>query len=235
MRGVLRMMPAILLIGVAALCWAITARRMEGMDMGPGTDLGSLGWFAVVWATMMAAMMFPSLVPIGLGYARTVSTIVFCCGYLLTWVGAGVIAYGLIQGIRSLDLSWLAWSEGGPYLAGGVILAAALYELTPIKAACLRRCRDPELRSRRGLAGSALTGMEYGIFCVGSSWALTAALFAVGVMNLSWMIVVAALVALEKLLPWQGVAIGTTSLFVAALGLGVALDPGRVPGLTIPM
>jgi predicted metal-binding membrane protein len=235
MRGVLRITPAILLIGAAAVCWAITARRMQGMDMGPGTDLGSLGWFAAVWATMMAAMMFPSLVPIALGYARTVSTFVFCCGYLVTWAGAGLIAYALIQGIRSLDLSWLAWDDGGPYLAGGVILAAALYELTPIKAACLRRCRDPELRSRRGPAGAMLTGLEYGVFCIGSSWALLAVLFALGVMNLSWMIVVAALVALEKLLPWQGVAIAATAVFVAALGLGVALDPARVPGLTIPM
>jgi predicted metal-binding membrane protein len=239
-----RVTPAIPLIGVAAVCWAITARRMQGMDMGPGTDLGSLGWFAVVWATMTAAMMFPSLVPIALAHAResreadvsspTVATVVFGLGYLLTWVGAGVVAYVVIQAIRSLALSWLAWDDGGPYVAGGVILAAALYELTRIKSTCLRHCRDPELlmrRRRRGL----LVGLEHGGFCVGSSWALMAALFALGVMNLAWMIVVAALVAIEKLLPWEGLAIGATAVFIAAVGLGVAIAPDRVPGLTIPM
>ena len=66
---VARLTPAILLIAVAVACWAITAQRMQGMDMGPGTDLGGLGWFAVVWATMMAAMMLPSLVPMALAYA----------------------------------------------------------------------------------------------------------------------------------------------------------------------
>jgi predicted metal-binding membrane protein len=239
--------PAIPLIAVAALCWAITARRMHGMDMGPGTDLGSLGWFAVVWATMMAAMMLPSLVPMALAYARasrdarasspTAATCVFDCGYLLTWAGTGALAYPLIQGVRSLDLSWLAWDERGPYVAGAVILGAALYELTPAKSTCLRHCRNPESltgRWRRGLFGALLMGLEHGGFCVGSSWALMAALFALGVMNVAWMIVVAALVGIEKLLPRDRVAIGATVVFIAALGLGVALAPDQVPGLTIP-
>ena len=248
MSRLTRITPAILLIGVAAVCWILTAVRMHGMDMGPGTDLGSVGWFAVVWATMMAAMMFPSLVPIGLSYVRasrearasssTAATFVFCGGYLLTWVGAGVLPYALIQGIRSLDLSLLAWDDGGRYIAGGVILGAALYELTPIKSACLRQCRDPELlasRRRRGFPGPLLMGLEHGGFCVGSSGALMAALFALGVMNIAWMIVVAALVAIEKLLPWEEVAIGATAIFIAVLGVGVALVPDHVPGLTIPM
>jgi predicted metal-binding membrane protein len=242
-----RITPAILLIAVAAACWAITVQRMEGMDMGPGTDLGSLGWFAVVWATMMAGMMLPSLVPMapthagasrGTGAASpTAATCVFACGYLLTWVGAGALAYGLIQGVGSLDLSWLAWEGGGQYVAGGVILAAALYELTPAKSTCLRHCRDPELLTRRwrpGLSGALLMGLQHGGFCVGSSWVLVAALFALGVMNVAWMIVVAALVAIEKLLPWDGVAIVATVVFIATLGFAVALAPDQVPGLTIP-
>jgi predicted metal-binding membrane protein len=242
-----RITPAILLIAVAGVCWAITARRMQGMDMGPGTDLGALGWFAVVWTTMMAAMMLPSLVPMGLTYAGAsrradashppAATFLFVCGYLLTWVGAGVLAYGSIKGAGSLDLSWLAWDRGGPYVAGGVILAAALYELTPAKSACLRHCRNPGLligRRRPGLSGALSMGLEHGGFCVGASWALMAALFAVGVMNVAWMVVVAALVAIEKLLPRGRVTIGTITVFVAALGLAVAFAPGQVPGLTIP-
>jgi predicted metal-binding membrane protein len=237
-----------MLIAVAAVCWAITAQRMQGMDMGPGTALGSLGWFAVVWTTMMAAMMLPSIVPMALTYARasrdsgasspTAATFVFAAGYLLTWLGAGVVAYAVVRGARSLDLSWLAWDRGGPYVAGGVIVVAALYELTPVKARCLRHCRNPELLTRRwrpGMPGALAMGLEHGGYCVGSSWALMAALFAVGVMNVTWMIVIAALVALEKLLPSQRVAIGAIVVFIAVLGFTVAFAPGQVPALTIPM
>jgi predicted metal-binding membrane protein len=240
--------PAILLIAVAAVCWAITARRMDGMDMGPGTDLGSLGWFAVVWTTMMAAMMLPSLVPMALVHAGasrddgeaspTLATCVFTLGYLITWLAAGVVAYGLIQGVRALDLSWLAWDKGGPYVAGAVIVGAALYELTPIKSRCLSHCRNPSLLTehwRPGTSGALLMGLEHGGYCVGSSWALMAALFAIGVMNVMWMIVVAALVALEKLLPSDRVAIGAVVVFIAVLGVAVAFAPDQVPGLTIPM
>jgi predicted metal-binding membrane protein len=238
---------AILLIAVAAAAWLITVRRMQGMDMGPGTDLGGLGWFAVVWVTMMAAMMLPSLVPMAITYtgasreskARSpgVATAMFAGGYLLTWLGAGVAAYGFIQGVRALDLSWLAWDRGGPYVAGGVIVAAALYELTPAKATCLRHCRNPELltsRRRPGLSGALAMGLEHGGYCVGASWALMAALFAVGVMNITWMIVVAVVVAIEKLLPWDGVAIGGTALFLVVLGVLVAFAPHEVPAMTIP-
>lgn len=241
-----RITPAILLIALATVCWVVTARRMQGMDMGPGTDLGGLGWFAVVWATMMAAMMLPSLVPMALTYARrsretgasspTAATFVFACSYLVMWVGAGVLAYAVIRGVRSLDLSWLAWDRGGPYVAGGVIVGAALYELTPVKSTCLRHCRNPESLIRRwrpGFSGALPLGLQHGGFCVGASWALMAALFAVGVMNVAWMIVVAVLVAIEKLLPWDRAAIGATAVFVAALGLAVALAPDQVPGLTI--
>src|SRR3954452_24664668 len=100
------LLPVLLLVGVAAVCWAVTAHRMSGMDMGPGTDLGGLGWFAVVWVTMMAAMMLPSLVPMALAAAGPGR---LAAGYLLTWVGAGVVAYAVFQGVRSLDISWLAW------------------------------------------------------------------------------------------------------------------------------
>jgi predicted metal-binding membrane protein len=242
-----RARPALLLVGAAALCWAITARRMQGMDMGPGTHLGGLGWFSVVWVTMMAAMMLPSFVPAGLVYAGasrragavspTATTFVFAAGYLITWLGAGLVAYALIQGVRSLGISWLAWDQGGPYVAGGVIVGAALYELTPAKLHCLRHCRNAELVNRRwrpGSAGAMRMGLEHGGFCVGSSWALMGALFALGVMSVTWMVVMAAVVAIEKLLPSDRFAIGATVLFVAALGLAVAFVPGHVPGLTIP-
>jgi predicted metal-binding membrane protein len=242
-----RIAPAAALAAVAGACWVITVERMQGMDMGPGTDLGGLGWFAVVWLTMMAAMMLPSLVPMATAHdARSraagarfpgAGTVAFAGGYLLTWLAAGLGAYALVEGARSLDLSWLAWNEAGPYIAGGVILAAALYELTLVKSAFLLHCRDTDLLRRRwrpGVRGALLTGCEHGGFCVGASGALMAALFALGVMNVAWMIVVAAVVAMEKLLPWSWVAVGTTMVLAIVLGLAVAFDPGQVPALTIP-
>ncbi len=243
-----RIAPGAVLLLIAGGCWAVTAHRMRGMDMGPGTDLGGLGWFAGIWATMMAAMMLPSLVPMAQAHARasrragarrpSAAATLFAAGYLAAWLGAGLLAYALVKGVGSLPLPWLAWDRGGQYVAGGVILAAALYELTPLKARCLRHCRQPALlaeRWRPGAPGAVRTGLEHGGLCIGASWALMGALFAVGVMNLAWMVAVAALVAIEKLLPKGEVAVVGTAVLVAALGVAVAFAPAQVPWLTIPM
>jgi predicted metal-binding membrane protein len=237
----LRLTGALLI--AAAIAWAVTFDRMQGMDMGPGTDLGGVGWFIVVWATMMAAMMLPSLTPMaaassagerGAGSIATVT--LFAAGYLLVWAAAGLLAYALVEGVRHLDLGFLAWDEGGPYVAGGVIVAAAVYELTPLKARCLRHCREPELlRHRQGAAGALGMGVEQGCFCFGSSWALMAALFALGVMSIGWMVLIAGLVAIEKLAPWVTSSRGTVAVLLAVLGIAVMFFPDQVPGLTIPI
>jgi predicted metal-binding membrane protein len=241
--------PALILIAVGAACWVVTADRMDGMDMGPGTELGALGWFVGVWATMMAAMMLPSLVPMGAAYARAdaatgsaagrrfATTVAFAAGYLLPWIAAGLAAYALIEGIRSLDPGFLAWDKAGPYVAGGVIAGAALYELTPVKATCLRHCRDPSLlveRRRPGRLEALRAGIVHGGFCVGCCWALMAALFALGVMSIGWMVLIAALIAIEKLLPWSSFASLGTVIVLAGLAASVAFAPDHVPGLTIP-
>jgi predicted metal-binding membrane protein len=233
---------ALILIAVGAACWVVTANRMDGMDMGPGTELGGLGWFVGVWATMMAAMMLPSLVPMGAAYARGegrafVATVAFGAGYLLPWVAAGLAAYALIEGIRSLDPGFLAWENAGPYVAGGVIAGAALYELTPLKATCLRHCRDPRLLFERrwpGRLGALRAGIEHGGFCVGCCWALMAALFALGVMSIGWMVLIAAIIAIEKLLPWISLASVGVVIVLAVLATSVAFASDHVPGLTIP-
>jgi predicted metal-binding membrane protein len=232
------------LVAIAGGCWAVTVQRMQGMDMGPGTDLGGLGWFAVVWLTMMAAMMLPSLSPMAVAYSRAAGngqarslagTFVFAAGYLLPWVAFGVLAYALVEGVRSLDLGLLAWGRAGRYLAASVILGAALYELTAAKERCLRHCRDFRLLRRRpGAPGALMMGMEQGGFCVGCSGALMAALFALGVMSIAWMLVIAGLVAIEKLLPWTLITIGATATALALLGAAVLFVPGQVPWLTIP-
>jgi predicted metal-binding membrane protein len=238
------------LLGAAAIAWLVTADRMQGMDAGPGTDLGAFGWFASIWAVMMAAMMLPSLVPMAGAYARQarggvaevtpqslLGTTVFTAGYLLVWVLVGLVVWFLFQGVRSLDLSFLGWGEGGRYVAGAVIASAALYELTPLKRTCLRHCRDRQLLVadwREGTAGALRMGLDQGAYCVGSSWALMAALFALGVMSITWMVLIAALIVIEKVLPWRETAEGVTLVVLLALAIGVAFFPGQVPGLTVP-
>jgi predicted metal-binding membrane protein len=238
--------PVLLLLAAAGVAWVVTVDRMQGMDMGPGTALGAFGWFAGVWVTMMAAMMLPSLSPIAVAYARgsagergarrIAGSALLPAGYLLVWAIVGALAYALIEGVRSLDLAFLAWDRGGRYVAGGVILGAGLYELTPIKASCLRHCREGRLLRRRpGALGALATGVEQGGYCVGCSWALMAALFALGVMSIAWMVVIAALIAIEKLLPWEAIPRGASAALLVALGLAVVFFPDHVPGLTVPM
>jgi predicted metal-binding membrane protein len=239
------------LLALAALAWVMTSGRMAGMDAGPGTDPGTLGFYISAWVVMMAAMMAPSISPMVLLYAsiqrrrrqdgagdRAVSVSVFVAGYFLTWTAFGVLAYGLFVGVRSLSIGALRWSEGGPYVAGAVLLAAAIYELTPAKDACLRRCRGPLQfvmeHWREGPVGALRMGAIHGAWCVGCCWGLMATLFALGVMSITWMVLIAALIAAEKLLPRPArIRQGTAALLIA-LAIGVALWPTHVPALTLP-
>jgi predicted metal-binding membrane protein len=240
-----------LLVGAAVLAWILTRQRMLGMDSGPGTDPGSLGFYVVSWVVMMSAMMFPSIVPMVLTFAfvqrrrrergaldRVVSSWLFVAGYLVIWTAFGLAAYGLLAGVRSLSIDAFSWHRGGPYLAGAVLLAAAAYQLTPAKDACLRRCRGPLDfvlgHWHEGSWGALRMGVVHGAWCIGCCWGLMAALFALGVMSIPWMIVVAGMIALEKLLPWKAAANRAIALTLIVLGVGVAFSPGHVPGLTLP-
>jgi predicted metal-binding membrane protein len=231
----------ILLLGAGVVAWAVTVERMRGMDAGPGTDLGGLGWYLGIWLTMTAAMMPPSAAPAALHvarFARRLPTLGFMAGYLAVWAGYGVAAYGLFRVVTSFDTAWLAWDEGGPYVAGGVIVAAGIYELTPPKRLCLRRCRDPLHGVTHGTnekrVGALRAGLTHGVYCVGCSGGLMVVLFALGVMSLFWMAVVAAAIFAEKVLP-QGPRLSRMfALALVALGIWVAVSPASVPGLTEP-
>ena len=241
-----------LLLAVAAIAWLATDGRMEGMDAGPGTDPGAVGFYVSVWVVMMAAMMFPSIAPMVSMYAFVDrgkreaegrdpprgAIAAFVGGYLLTWTAFGLLAYGLFELARSLDVEALSWDRDGPYVAGAVIGLAALYQLTPLKDACLSRCRNPlgfVLTSwRDGRLGAVAMGIHHGGWCVGCCWALMAALFAVGVMSVPWMAFIALLIAAEKLLPWQRAVNGAIAAILLVLAIGVAWDPQDVPGLTLP-
>jgi predicted metal-binding membrane protein len=233
---------AALLLALGALAWVMTTGRMSGMDAGPGTDPGSLGFFVVVWVVMMAAMMFPSVLPMVVVYDRVSrrhgQTPFFVAGYLLTWTAAGLFAYGLFIAGRAVAGDALAWDRAGRYVAAGVLVVAAVYQLTPLKDRCLSRCRGPlrfVLESwREGRLGAVRMGIGQGAWCVGCCWALMASLFALGVMSVAWMAFVAALIALEKLAPWRVAANRAIAVGLLAIGIGLALAPKSVPALTVP-
>jgi predicted metal-binding membrane protein len=233
-----------LLFALAAVAWWTTADRMAGMDAGPGTDLGALGWFLGVWVVMMAAMMFPSLAPTVALYAKMTRQrgasrpLLFTSAYLLVWGAAGLGAYGLFRFGRSVLGGDLAWHAAGRWFAAGVLATAALYELTPLKNVCLAKCRSPLGfllgRWRDGRAGALGMGARHAGWCLGCCWALMAALFALGVMSLTWMGVVAGLIALEKTLPWRRLATWGTAALLLALAIAFIAAPDSVPGLVVP-
>jgi predicted metal-binding membrane protein len=240
-----------LLVALAAVAWLLTSDRMAGMDAGPGTDPGALGFFIGVWVVMMAAMMFPSIAPMVLMHVRIQAerrergqavaigaTALFVGGYLIAWTAAGLAGYGISQLGKAASGDVFSWDNAGPYLAGAIVLAAALYQLTPLKDVCLRHCRSPFMflmrHWRSGRLGGLRMGIVHGGWCVGCCWALMAALFALGVMSLGWMALIAALIAVEKLLPWRALANRGIAVLLLIIGLAVVFAPASVPGLTLP-
>jgi predicted metal-binding membrane protein len=227
-------------LALAAGAWALTADRMSGMDAGPGTELGGLGWFAVTWLVMMAAMMLPALTPMVVAYSQRApsrgAAFAFGGGYLAAWLAAGLVGYAAFEAVRALDLAFLAWDEAGRYVAAGIVIVAGVYQLTTRKDTFLRRCceRRTFVREhwRPGRLGALRMGLDHGADCVGASWALMAALFALGVMSLTWMTVVATLIAAERLLPRATRPM--VALVFIVLGIGIAATPDNVPGLTLP-
>jgi hypothetical protein len=165
-------------------------------------------------------------------------TLAFVGGYLTVWTAFGIVAYALFELVRSLDVDALAWSRDGPYAAAAVIAIAAVYQLTALKDVCLAKCRSPLAfvvgSWGDGWVGALRMGIEHGAWCVGCCWALMATLFALGLMSIVWMAVIAALIGLERLLPWERIANLGIALLLVALALCVALAPERVPGLTRP-
>jgi len=233
-----------LLFAFAALGWWWTADQMQDMDGGPWTELGTLSWFLGVWVVMMAAMMFPSVAPTVALYSKLKNTralgapLVFTSGYLLVWSAFGVLAFALAFVGSNVLGDVLAWDRAGRWVAGVTLLAAAAYELTPLKDVCLGKCRSPLgflLGSwKDGLSGALRMGARHGGWCVGCCWALMASLFALGLMSLVWMAFVAGLIAFEKLIPSRRVATYGTAGLLVILGVLMLIAPDVIPGLTVP-
>ena len=231
------------MFALAGIGWWWTVQQMRGMDDGPWTGLGTLGWFLGVWLVMMAAMMFPSVAPTVALFSRMtkrrsrLSAPLFVAGYLITWAGAGLVAFPLAAVSGRLWGDALAWDRAGRWVAGTVLVLAAVYELTPLKDVCLGKCRSPLgllLGSwRDGHGGAVRMGVTNGAWCVGCCWALMASLFALGVMSIIWMAFVAGLIAVEKTLPWRRVATYGAAAVLLVLGVLLFAAPHAIPGLTV--
>jgi predicted metal-binding membrane protein len=201
-------------LGLAAACWGIAVWQMNGMDMGTATRLGSFGTFIAVWVTMMAAMMLPGAAPAVLRRAqagRVRAVPLFAGSYLAVWALAGVAVYA-------------AYRPHGTLAAGAVVIAAAVYEVTPLKRHFRRRCREA--------AGS---GFTFGLCCAGSSLGLMAMLVALGVMSITWMALIAVLLLAQKLLPAKTAFDLPLALAIAGFGTLIVIAPSLVPGLSPPM
>jgi predicted metal-binding membrane protein len=201
-------------LGLAAAGWVAAAWLMHGMDMGVATRPGAFGFFAAVWVTMMAAMMLPGAAPAVARHTRTAgngrAALPFVGSYLAIWALAGVVAYAL------------DWPHG-TLAAGVVVIAAGVYELTPVKRHFRRRCRAD--------AGS---GFGFGLCCAGSTIGLMAMLVALDVMSLLWMSVVAVLACAQKLLPEKASVDVPLALAIVGLGLVLVFAPTQIPWLTPP-
>ena len=237
----------LLLLAVAVWGWWFSARIIHQMMMSDshalsmgGTTLSFLA-FIGGWVAMMCAMMFPAIVPVvvlfrGAAIRRqTAPTPFFVAGYLSVWSAAGVPAYfawRALQGPIGNDATWAA------RIAGTVFLVAALYQLSPLKLVCLRRCRTPMsffLRQRHDLRrplGATLAGATHGLMCFGCCWALMSILVALGTMQLAWIIILALLIYLEKVSAnGELIARGTAAVFIG-LGVGLLLHPALLSRLT---
>ncbi|HTX13478.1 MAG TPA: DUF2182 domain-containing protein [Solirubrobacteraceae bacterium] len=202
-------------LAIAAVCWVFAIRQMNGMDMGVETSLGSFGFFIGAWALMMAAMMLPGAAPAVFRRARSgggaYAAPLFVASYLAVWTLVGLVVYAIYR-------------PHGTALAGAVVIAAGLYELTPLKRHFRQSCRE-RLDS----------GLGFGFCCVGSSAGLMAVMVVLGVMSVAWMSVIAVVVIAQKLVPERRLVDVGLALAIVALGVLVVAHPGVVPGLTPPM
>jgi len=229
------------LLVLAAAAWAFTLRDALRMGDMPGTMGLGPGPFLLMWTIMMAAMMLPSLAPVTMLYLKAVKTtqglpamrvLGLAAGYLLAWAAFGLFAYG-----AAYLAGRLAMSHGISAWAGaGVIAACGLYQFTPLKRFCLNHCRSPvsfllHFGTYRGRFRDLCVGFYHGAYCAGCCVGLMVIMVAVGVMNILWMVALAAVIFVEK--AWRhgekfAVAVGVLLVVMAAL---IPWHPGLLPGI----
>ncbi|MGD9984043.1 MAG: DUF2182 domain-containing protein [Porticoccaceae bacterium] len=210
---------------------------MAGMTMG---QMLSFSGFVLAWLAMMAAMMLPAITPVLRLYAlaaaqgRVAPLPFFVAAYLVVWTLPAIPAYSAWRWLETPLLQGAPWAAR---LAGAVLVVAAVWQLTPLKAVCLRHCRAPLsffMQYGGGAArplGAFRMGAAHGLFCLGCCWAMMVVLVALGTMNLAWMLALSVLIFLEKNAP-GGARIAVLGAVVFALaGMALLFDPGLLTHL----
>lgn len=236
------------LAGVVVLAWAYIFYLAWGMkDMGTGMEMAMprmQSWGAIdfilifiMWAVMMVAMMVPSAAPMVLMFATVnrrrrqqqgpfVPTGVFVLGYVVVWSGFSALAASAQWGLHSAALLYPMMVSTSPILGGALLLSAGIFQLTPLKHACLAHCRSPMgflmTDWREGTRGTFIMGLRHGGYCVGCCWVLMSLLFVAGVMNLLWVAFIAAFVLAEKVAPAGPWVSRSTGLLLMAWGAWMA-------------
>ncbi len=234
------------LIGTAWLYLLYLASRMSAMAMPdmPGMAMAmpamhawswvEVGALALMWAVMMVAMMTPAAAPMILMFATIhrrrvaegrpgVPTAIFVLAYLVVWAAFSVAAALAQSALHAAALLSPAMAATSPYLAGGLLIVAGVFQWTPLKRACLSTCRSPlsflmsSWREERG--GAFVMGLHHGLYCLGCCWALMALLFVAGVMNLLWVVAIAVAVLVEKVLPGGDLLGRIAGLGLVAVGV----------------
>jgi predicted metal-binding membrane protein len=202
-------------LALAALSWVVALDLMDGMDMGVATELGSFASFVGAWIPMMAAMMLPGVAPAVARRVRVdgsaLAVPLFLSAYVAVWTLVGIGVYAVYE-------------PHGTTIAGALTIAAGLYELTPLKQLFRRGCRADDL-----------SGLGFGLLCVGSSIGLMLMFVALGVMSVTWMAVVAVVIVAQKLAPPIRAVDVPLALAIVGLGILIVLAPLSVPILTSPM
>jgi predicted metal-binding membrane protein len=220
LERVLRRPDLVVLGGVtalAAVAWADLFRRGDMMCADTPWLWSELGMAIVMWSVMMVAMMLPSATPMTMIFARlqrqrraagqaATPVTLFVAGYLLVWTGFSIAAAILQWALQSTLIVSMHLTLENTALAGAFLVVAGLYQLTPLKTACLAHCQSPigfiAGHWRDGWLGALDMGVRHGAYCVGCCWALMCLLFVFGVMNLAWVAALSGYVLAEKVIPW---------------------------------
>lgn len=241
------------LLAVAAGCWALLLMQGGKADPGMAMALPTMGLpapaFLAMWVVMMVAMMFPAAAPMILTFHRIqsgkrargegfVPTWLFVAGYLLVWSLAGIAAYLGASAAEAMAARWELSVAAAARIGGGFLIAAGLYQLSPLKNVCLSKCRSPIgfiLTSwRDGAAGALRMGMTHGLYCLGCCWLLFAILFPLGIMNFAAMALITLVVFAEKSLAWRRTAVYGTAAALIVYGVVVIAVPQALPTFAVP-
>ena len=244
-----RVLLGILLFVIVALAWTYLIWMASSMAISNSSQIANnalmpamtfsnttrIWWLFVMWAVMSVAMMLPTALPMVMLFSRfwegrhpniesVKPTLLLVLGYLMVWIGFGFIAALVQLWLEHLELVTPVMGKmNSPIVGGLVLIGAGLFQLTPLKTACLSKCRTPMMflntRWREGRSGSFIMGLDHGTICLGCCWALMLVMFVAGVMNLFWMATLAALMLAEKIVPNGNMLAKITGWGLIAIGV----------------